>query len=469
MKIYNEVTSRFNDKTGKWETISEDSFELEPNGSNLALLQETNANDPFDPMATSSPGASISLPANATEILDEDSITDTIKTTAGYFTSGDGTMAGTDIYTSSLADGNEKYYFNVANGHPLSSSSEVQFSVTFGHIEGSGSNQYGDTTNNPKNLIGETQAIYKQFTSLLLPESEQSGGFKIASQGAKIGPDHNDGFAASTATTAGARDEYFYALIGKRNRFKDRMNKKAWTLTLSGSNSTAGVKGRVLQMCDDSKYVASVTTPAGPRFNIVSGTLGVPTGSDPSIAYAHRTLGWFYPEMGIMLFSGVQMSASIPGNPAATSMTASFIDKYSGATVTDAITGTQTSGSGLAPNLSSGKNNPNNPNNALKFVNTMKLNQGVTTLRLRSEEDQTQYNYFCRIKAGQYNFSNNPTFTSGSTNKIRQSTMIGNPTSYITGVGLYNGAGQLLATAKLSSPLKKNYASEATVKVKLTY
>ena len=44
-----------------------------------------------------------------------------------------------------------------------------------------------------------------------------------------------------------------------------------------------------------------------------------------------------------------------------------------------------------------------------------------------------------------------------------------NPQVFITGVGLYNSAGQLLAIAKLSSPLKKNFASEATVKVKLTY
>ena len=27
MKIYNEVITRFNDLTGKWETISEDSYE----------------------------------------------------------------------------------------------------------------------------------------------------------------------------------------------------------------------------------------------------------------------------------------------------------------------------------------------------------------------------------------------------------------------------------------------------------
>ena len=54
-------------------------------------------------------------------------------------------------------------------------------------------------------------------------------------------------------------------------------------------------------------------------------------------------------------------------------------------------------------------------------------------------------------------------------NKIRNITMHGNPQTFVTGVGLYNDNGQLLATARLSSPLKKNFASEATIKVKLTY
>ena len=87
----------------------------------------------------------------------------------------------------------------------------------------------------------------------------------------------------------------------------------------------------------------------------------------------------------------------------------------------------------------------------------------------RSEETVTSTHFFCRVKNKQYNFSNNPTFVSGSLNKIRNADMNGNPQVFITGVGLYNAVGQLVAVAKLSSPLKKNFASEATIKVKLTY
>ena len=104
----------------------------------------------------------------------------------------------------------------------------------------------------------------------------------------------------------------------------------------------------------------------------------------------------------------------------------------------------------------------------MEFVQCLQNTEGVT-LRLRSEEDQTQENYFCRVRAVEYNFTANPNFVSGSKNKIRAKNMHGNPQTFITSVGLYNSAGQMLATAKLSKPLKKNFATEATIKVKLTY
>jgi len=418
MKIYNEVITQFNDITEQWETLYEDSYQH--NGP-VALAQGT-------------------LPANATAISAQDTIADTIKTTAGYFTDGDGTLSGDIIHTGSLAASNEKYYFNVTQTHPVTASAQVQFSVTFGHVLGSGSNCLGDTlggTNNGNTLNGETEAIYKQFTNLLLEESEASGGFKISAAGSHPG----------RLTT---RDEYIYVLVGKRARFKDRINKKAWTLILSGS--LANGSGSSLTLTDDSAKIAAASTPAGPRHNIVSGALGAPSGSGAS----DRCFGWFYPEMGVMLFSGHELTGDIPGMTVGNTVTASFDRKGTDPNFL--------SSSGFKPNI----DNARNSQNALRFVNCLSNVKG-NALRMRSEEDQSQENFFCRIKASQYNFSANPTFVSGSYNKLRNTDMFGNPSTFITGVGLYNSAGQLLAIAKLSSPLKKNFASEATVKVKLTY
>ena len=89
----------------------------------------------------------------------------------------------------------------------------------------------------------------------------------------------------------------------------------------------------------------------------------------------------------------------------------------------------------------------------LQFNNTVELNSSV---------------YFCRINHNEYNYSTNPTYLSES--KIRIKTQSSDlPVSYITTVGLYNDNNELLATAKLSEPLKKSSDTEFTVRVRLDY
>jgi len=432
-------------------------------------------------------GGSIINPGDPnTMILDTrdgyDYTIDTLKLTEGYFTGGDGTLEASLIYTGSLADSNEKYYFNIVNKHPLSASVETQFSVAYGHIAGSGSNVKGATTNN-NTLQGETEAVYKQFSNLLLNETEVTGGFKISQQGthalvaAEGGPNRED------------KDNDIYVLVGKRARFKDRINKGTWTVRLSGSNATAApptTKGRTLHLCDDSKYNKSTFTVAGPRYNIISGSAGDAGGiyavNGGTNSYLSRSFGWFYPDAGVLVFSAHELSASMPG-VSYTGSAAQFHSNFGtlGLGAIGAGNG-DISSSGLAPYLSDDEN----ANNALKFVNCLRTAGGkatatasektTTVLRFRSEEDQTQNNYFCRIRSGALNFSNNPTFTSSSilgngnvVQQVRNKSMWGNPTVYITGVGLYNNAGKLVAVAKLSTPIKKNFSSEATIKVKLTY
>ena len=49
------------------------------------------------------------------------------------------------------------------------------------------------------------------------------------------------------------------------------------------------------------------------------------------------------------------------------------------------------------------------------------------------------------------------------------SQFINNPQTYITTVGLYNDANELLVVAKLSRPLQKDFTSEALIRVKLDF
>ena len=81
----------------------------------------------------------------------------------------------------------------------------------------------------------------------------------------------------------------------------------------------------------------------------------------------------------------------------------------------------------------------------------------------RSEEEVKSTFFFVRAKNGEYNFSNNPSYVSGSVGKLRQQTFIGDPKTYITSVGLYNNNNELLAIAKIIQTiieviLKRNFS-----------
>jgi hypothetical protein len=94
----------------------------------------------------------------------------------------------------------------------------------------------------------------------------------------------------------------------------------------------------------------------------------------------------------------------------------------------------------------------------IKFSNNTELNSTV---------------YFCRANNRDFNYSTNPTYLSQS--KIFVKTNPGTteaanlPISYITTVGLYSPANELLAVAKLSEPLKKTPQNELTLRVRLDF
>ena len=76
--------------------------------------------------------------------------------------------------------------------------------------------------------------------------------------------------------------------------------------------------------------------------------------------------------------------------------------------------------------------------------------------------------YFCRVPHNKFNYRANPTYVSGSKIVVKNQAS-DNPVSYITTVGLYNAANELLATAKLSEPLKKDISNDITIRVRLDY
>jgi hypothetical protein len=75
---------------------------------------------------------------------------------------------------------------------------------------------------------------------------------------------------------------------------------------------------------------------------------------------------------------------------------------------------------------------------------------------------------FCRAKNADYNHTANPTIIDSDGNLIYNQ-LIYSPVTYITAIGLYNDSNELLAVAKLSKPLQKDFTKETLVRVKLDY
>ena len=365
-------------------------------------------------------GGNITL--DSTEGMDK--ISQTEKVTSPYFSTGDTSLDGQSIISSSLTDTNEKYFFGISK---TGTATTEEFNVAFGSMNGYGANKETGTKS-------ETEAIYKQYAGLLLAPTEVTGGFIISDNG-------------SAGVNTG-RDDEIYVVSARRSNMKDRLNKGTWTVILSGSTSADGAFSAgapLLKLTDDSVTSDPTATPAGDRYNIVTGSAG-----SVHNAATSQSFGFFYPDMGIMVFSGAELSASIPGKEGVSGNDSAVLF----ATASQQGFGFITSSTA-------------NTNQALRFVNCLRDASG--SLSFRDEEDQVSAQYFCRIKSAHMNFSNNPTFVSGSLNELRQTTMKGNPSTFITSVQLYNDAGDIVAVGNLSTPLKKNFSSEATIKVKLTY
>ena len=220
-----------------------------------------------------------------------------------------------------------------------------------------------------------------------------------------------------------------YVLNINRSRYKHSLKPGSLNLVLSGSSVATG-RQSIIHLTDDSvtSTGSAVITNAGRQFNIVSGSSGVRLGSNTVQVDSSGSFGFFYPDSGFIVL-----------NPAA-------LDHHVG---------------GLAP----GTSDNTADNNHVKLLTAI---SGGKSFIVDSEEKISSTFYFARARNFEFNYSTNPSFTDNSGNVLINS-MIDNPTSYITTVGMYNDEGDLLAVAKLSQPITKDFTKEALIRVKLDY
>jgi hypothetical protein len=326
--------------------------------------------------------------------------------TSGIWSGDAGSL--TAFYTSSdqSASVSGKYYLDVYNEPSSSDSAEVQFSIAYGHISGGGVPTLSQT--DTSNL--ETKAIYSQLRNLLLDGADTY-------------------FSVYGGTVAGAHDlEHLYAININRARYKERLDPGNIQIDLSGSRG-------IITLIDDSGQLETVGA-SGRVFNMVSGALNIGTANEGTInSYTSSNgLGWglFYPDAGIMILNPSAISASV------------------GVTFTSA----------------SAANTYGNVSNMRNLFTSI---SGAADFQARRTENVSTSHYFIRANNREFNFSNNPTFVTGSTGQFVQPTFERDPKVYITSVGMYDDANELLAVAKTSKPIEKSFDKEVAIKVKLDF
>ena len=223
----------------------------------------------------------------------------------------------------------------------------------------------------------------------------------------------------------------FYVVSVERANYKQSLFPGSLNLTLTSGSNT-------LHLTDNSNMVSTVPYINGTRvYQLVSGSNGTAftTLQDNGYTSTSGSYGWFVPDMGAILVNSIALEQP-------------------------AISG----GLGMTT-LDDGSSVTNGDNNTALF-NIIKLG---ASFELNSQENVTSDYVFIRPQNAEFNYTTNPSFISGSTGEVIYSQFINNPQTYITTVGLYNDANELLAVAKLSRPLVKDFTKEALIRVKLDF
>lgn len=97
----------------------------------------------------------------------------------------------------------------------------------------------------------------------------------------------------------------------------------------------------------------------------------------------------------------------------------------------------------------------------------MIVNEAQHDIHFRSNHTIYTHNYNIKLADYEFNYTQNPSAITGSDNSLRDNITGSYFQPYITTVGLYNDANELIAVAKLGQPLPKTRHTDTTIQIKL--
>ena len=326
-------------------------------------------------------------------------------------------------YTSSIQPTSSSlYYYDVVgcescNDYPY-------FSLSYGNYEGSGSTnvQYGIDDTPSKMMYTKARLL-----SLDIPETKFSfydGGTQETPKG-------------------------IYVLNFYRESSKDSLDPGNFEINLAelngssyqnkyytGSNVQVSSSNKIYSFIDNSNSTLSdyCLENYDQSYDLVSGSLlkGIHSSGTGSIIDGESvtTYGKVYPALGMIVFDADKLDSLLSFNT---------------------VTGSNVEGD----------------NHRKLFTSISGAAALGYPMRARNVKDWGVKHYFVRVPNTEANYTNNPTTISGSIGMIKDSCLYDDQFVYVTSVGLYNDAKELLAIAKFSKPIMKSFNENLLIKIKL--
>jgi len=342
------------------------------------------------------------------------------------------------IVSGTYSDENIKFHshgmFQSVYDYPyLSSSANHIFDITVGVAISSSLYNTSNTQYKKK------KNVYNQMSQVLV-------GYDVTGSVLEFDEDGN-------ILAGGTKLREVFILPFSRLLVKDEIKKGTFNLELGvapaqnydGGAATFGNRILITDASGSNKYY--VNSPAG-EYGILYATQSAASGNfDGLYANAQLPVGLIYYQAGIAVVSASVFNSRADGGIINNAIGSARFHGPEGDNekITNLLTGSLITGS-----TDGFRNRVYN----LSFNNTTELNSTI---------------YFCRVHAGEFNYSTNPSYI-GTDSKIAVKTKAtDDPISYITTIGLYSAANELMAVAKLSEPLKKTPSNEFTLRVRLDY
>ena len=313
------------------------------------------------------------------------------------------------------------YYLSVYQTASALDQAAVQYQIAYGNKVGAGGVDFDASVPN----VSPTSTIYGQYRTLVLE-------------------DENSNFIFGASATGSGNNNDFYVISVERARYKESLLPGSLNLVLSSSNTTATYNA--IHLTDNSGEVTLPIYYGTQRaYQIISGSDGTAWNGN---GYSYSgSYGLFLPDISTVLLNAAALDDnSSPGS-----------------------TGTDDGGGINIGTNQTANTAGNNPEKLYLHISGSVGDSSGNVFKLNSQETITSDFVFVRARNSEFNYSENPSFISGSTGEVIYTYFIDNPTVYPTTVGMYNDSNDLLAVAKLSKPIQKDFTKEALIRVKLDF